>query len=78
MFATLERPKLLFADKADPLRPTHLLNGASPVWQSAGHVRTRPLIVLSEAVFSRTVSQTLRAHARWICSSSGTTLNLCV
>lgn len=78
MFATLERPKLLFADKADPLRPTHLLNGASPVWQSAGHVRTRPLIVLSEAVFSRTVSQTLRTHARWIRSSSGTILKLCV
>ena len=31
-YATMERPKLLFADPADPLRPTHLLNGASPVW----------------------------------------------
>ena len=31
-FATLERPKLVFADPADPHRPTHLLNGASPVW----------------------------------------------
>jgi hypothetical protein len=33
-FSTMERPKLLFADAGDPLRPTHLLNGASPVWDS--------------------------------------------
>ena len=31
-FATLERPKLLFADPARPHTPTHLINGASPVW----------------------------------------------
>ena len=34
-YSTLERPKLLFADPTDPLRPTHLLNGASPVWDAA-------------------------------------------
>jgi hypothetical protein len=34
-YSTLERPKLLFADPGDPLRPTHLLNGASPVWPCA-------------------------------------------
>ena len=34
-YSTLERPKLLFADASDPLRPTHLLNGASPVWDAA-------------------------------------------
>ena len=33
-YSTMERPKLLFADEGDPLRPTHLLNGASPVWDS--------------------------------------------
>ena len=38
-FATLERPKLLFADPADPHRPTQLLNGASPVW---GHNASDP------------------------------------
>ena len=31
-FATLERPKLLFADPKRPHTPTHLINGASPVW----------------------------------------------
>ena len=31
-FATLERPKLLFTDSARPHTPTHLINGASPVW----------------------------------------------
>ena len=31
-FATLERPKLVWGDPADPHRPTALLNGASPVW----------------------------------------------
>ena len=31
-FATVERPKLLFTDSADPYRPTHLLNGACPYW----------------------------------------------
>jgi hypothetical protein len=31
-FATLERPKLVFADAADPHRPTHIINGVSPVW----------------------------------------------
>jgi hypothetical protein len=34
-YATMERPKLLFADPADPTRPTHLLNGASPVWDAS-------------------------------------------
>jgi hypothetical protein len=34
-YATMERPKLLFADPLDPARPTHLLNGASPVWDAA-------------------------------------------
>lgn len=33
-FATLERPKLVFADKSDPHTPTHLINGVSPVWQN--------------------------------------------
>jgi hypothetical protein len=33
-FATLERPKLLWGDHADPYRPTAILNGASPVWGS--------------------------------------------
>ena len=33
-FATLERPKFLFADPSDPTRPTHLTNGASPVWMA--------------------------------------------
>ena len=36
-YATLERPKLLFADPAHPLRPTHLLNGASPVWDASNN-----------------------------------------
>ena len=31
-YATLERPKLLFTDPAYPFRPTHVINGASPVW----------------------------------------------
>ena len=35
-YATMERPKLLFADPNDPTRPTHLLNGASPVWDADG------------------------------------------
>ena len=33
-YSTMERPKFLFADPADPLRPTHLFNGASPVWDA--------------------------------------------
>eukprot|EP01044_Picomonas_judraskeda_P013481 COSAG03_NODE_2042_length_3192_cov_1.691238_3_plen_425_part_00 len=33
-FATLERPKFLYADPTQPPRPTHLTNGASPVWMS--------------------------------------------
>jgi hypothetical protein len=33
-FATLERPKLLFGDPRDPHRPTQLLNGACPYWDS--------------------------------------------
>lgn len=35
-YSTMERPKLLFADEGDPLRPTHLLNGVSPVWDTGG------------------------------------------
>ena len=31
-FATLERPKFLWADPSDPFRPTHLFNGAAPYW----------------------------------------------
>ena len=41
-FATLERPKLLFADPSDPKRPTHLFNGASPVWDTAAADPTHP------------------------------------
>jgi hypothetical protein len=33
-FATLERPKFLYADPSQPMRPTHLINGASPVWMA--------------------------------------------
>ena len=33
-FATMERPKLLFADSSHPHRPTHLVNGVSPVWDA--------------------------------------------
>ena len=32
LFATLERPKLLFTDRTRPHTPTHLINGASSVW----------------------------------------------
>ena len=32
---TVLRPKLLWGSPADPFRPTHLTNGASPVWQAA-------------------------------------------
>lgn len=31
-FATLERPKLVWGDASNPTRPTHILNGVSPVW----------------------------------------------
>jgi hypothetical protein len=35
-FATMERPKFLFADPTAPTRPTHLINGVSPVWNTTG------------------------------------------
>ena len=35
MFATLERPKLLFSDDSDPYRPTAIFNGASPYWNAS-------------------------------------------
>merc|ERR1712118_263 len=31
-FASMERPQFLFADSAAPWRPTHLVNGVSPIW----------------------------------------------
>ncbi len=34
-FATMERPKFLFADATAPERPTHLINGVSPYWNSS-------------------------------------------
>lgn len=34
-FATMERPKFLYADSKNPTQPTHLLNGVSPVWNSS-------------------------------------------
>jgi hypothetical protein len=34
-FATMERPKFLFADSAAPTRPTHLITGVSPVWNTS-------------------------------------------
>eukprot|EP00040_Diaphanoeca_grandis_P031060 m.185024 g.185024 ORF g.185024 m.185024 type:complete len:459 (-) comp32214_c9_seq1:62-1438(-) len=34
-YATLERPKFVFADPSNPHRPTHLFNGVSPYWNSS-------------------------------------------
>ena len=34
-FATMERPKFVYADPADPTKPTHLFNGVSPVWDAS-------------------------------------------
>eukprot|EP00035_Acanthoeca_spectabilis_P011694 m.206085 g.206085 ORF g.206085 m.206085 type:complete len:564 (-) comp15424_c0_seq2:110-1801(-) len=34
-FATMERPKLIFADPSRPTTPTHLFNGVSPVWNGS-------------------------------------------
>ena len=34
-FATMERPKLLFADASNPTHPTHIINGVSPIWDTS-------------------------------------------
>ena len=34
-FATMERPKFLFADPTAPDRPTHIINGVSPFWNAS-------------------------------------------
>jgi hypothetical protein len=34
-FATMERPKFLYADLENPTRPTHLINGVSPFWNES-------------------------------------------
>jgi hypothetical protein len=34
-FATMERPKFLFANSTAPTTPTHLVNGVSPVWNGS-------------------------------------------
>ena len=41
-FATMERPKLLFSDPEHPFQPTHLYNGASPVWADSGNGTANP------------------------------------